>query len=310
MFPFLFERAGVMAVGDFVGGQYAFDFSYQINRVDLTALSPQVTTVLDLVVNGQLTGNQIVVPSGLPETEVVLSVPFATPIVVAVDALTGLTPTVRWQCISGAAAMESAVSQVDLMAWAERLVAFPPNVIPFAGGSLASPAISEANVEAAAQTLFSEWLGDYFDGNIHRIGVNASGVFPLCDIKFEQGEIQQPLDQIDVNPGTPQTEIRLTLTRRQGRRDAWAEGYLVTEPVQMNFWVRSKKQGQGQGKYLTRMVSELLFSILNNPENALALAEKGIKHLAPRGGVTIPSEDWEEKLVCCQGEFSWLTYFQ
>ena len=173
-----------------------------------------------------------------------------------------------------------------------------------------SPAISEGNIEGAAQALFAEWLGDYFDGNPHMIGVNASGVFPLAYIRFEQGEIAQPLNQADVNPNLPQLEIRLTTHRRAERRDVFGVGWLMTAPVVLDFWVRAKKQGRGQGPYLVRTASELLYSILNNPENTEALAEKGIKHLFPKGGVTIPSKDWSEQLVGCAGEFSWLVYFQ
>ena len=142
------------------------------------------------------------------------------------------------------------------------------------------------------------------------IGVSNSGVFPPANVKFEQGEIQQPLNQSDVHPNKAQVEIRLTMTRRPERRDAAAQGWLMTAPAVLNFWVRAKKQGRGQGPYLARTASELLYSILNNPENAVALAEKGICHLQPRGAVTIPSKDWSEMLVSATTDLSWYVYFQ
>jgi hypothetical protein len=312
-FSILFERAGEMNVGDFVGTEYQYDFSLQVDRVALTAIpSPGTVTVLDLVVGGQLTGYQAQVPSGVGEVS--LTQVFSPPLVLPVNITTQLTPTLRWQCISGDANITTAISQVDLVMYAERLVAYPPTVIPFAGGSLLTPALTEGNVEGGTQALFAEWLGDYFDGNMHMIGVNASGVFPVCNLRFGQGEIQQPLNQGNLagfpSPNPAQTEIRLTMTRRQERRDAWQGGWLVTAPTVLNFWVRSKNQGRGQGSYLTRTVAELVYSILNNPENAVALAQKGIKHLAPTGGRTIPSKDWSEMCVMCRADLEWVVYFQ
>ena len=148
-FSFLYERAGKIAVGDYVGGDYAADFSVEINRVTLTVLAPQAPTVLDLVIGGQLTGNQIMIPSGLSGTELDFSIWMNPPVPVVASGATGLTPSRRWQCISGSPSILDAPSQLDLLMWAERLVAFPPGVIPFSGGSLVSPAISEGNIEGA-----------------------------------------------------------------------------------------------------------------------------------------------------------------
>ena len=312
-FPILFEQGGEVAVGDYIGAEYQYDFAIQIDRVGFTAFpSLGTVTVLDLVIGGQLTGYQLQVPSGINEVQLLQY--FNPPIAIPLNNVTNLTASLRWQCISGDGNINTAISQVGLVAYAERLTAFPPNVVPFAGGSLTTPALAEGYIEGGTQALFSEWLGDYFNGAMHMIGVNASGVFPMCNIRFEQGEIQQPLNQQNLpgypSPNPEQTEIRMTMTRRQERRDPWNGGWLVTSPAVLNFWVRSKVQGRGQGPYATRTVSELLYSILNNPENTLALAQKGIKHLAPVGGKTIPSKDWAEMCVTCRADLEWIVYFQ
>ena len=114
-FPILYERAGEVAVGDYIGGKYQFDFDVQLNGATLTAMAPQTQTVLDLVINGQLTGTQVVVPSGLPGTEVTVVTPFSPAVVVKTSILSALTPSVRWQCISGAPSVTEAISQVDLL---------------------------------------------------------------------------------------------------------------------------------------------------------------------------------------------------
>src|SRR5208282_3519529 len=121
-FSILYERAGLMAVGDNVGTKYVFDFALQIDRVAVTALaSPSANSVLDLVISKQLTGWQITVPSGVENTEVSLYQWFNPPITVPVSVY-GVTPSLRWQLISGAPELAQSISQVDLVMYAERLV--------------------------------------------------------------------------------------------------------------------------------------------------------------------------------------------
>lgn len=178
--------------------------------------------------------------------------------------------------------------------------------------SLNSPAIAEGCVVVNAENLLDEWLGDYFDGAIHTIGMTQSGVvFPSCAIMFGQGEIQQPVDQTDKNPSTPATEIRvITTPPRPERPDTIAGGFNVTAYTVFRFEVRTKQQPKGKSRYMARQVGELLCAILNNPENVEPLNEKGIKHLAPKFPVEIPSKDYHEYQVTCMGQLEWPISFK
>ena len=122
-FPSLYERAGELETGGWLGGQYVFDCPVQIDRAGVTAMAPSANTVLSLMVGGVAAGPQLVIPSGLPNTEVRAWVDFSN-INIALNA-DGLTPAIRWQCTSGTASIVDAASQVDLAMWATVIAASP-----------------------------------------------------------------------------------------------------------------------------------------------------------------------------------------
>lgn len=111
-FPVLYELATILPVGGHVGGAYQFDFPVEISSVTVTAFAPQVPTVLTLMLNGAPTSVNVLLPSGVPGSELQITESYSG-LVVPIG-VNGATSPLRWQCTSGAANIIMAPSQVDL----------------------------------------------------------------------------------------------------------------------------------------------------------------------------------------------------
>lgn len=199
-FPVLYEVAGELPNGAWLGGRYEFDFSVQINGCSVTALAPQTATALELFVNGAGTGQQIVVPAGVANTEVTAYVKFDSGIVVNTG-LDGLTPPIRWQCVSGAASIVNAVSQVDLNMWAQVI---STNAL-LAGASF--PLLFERAGELETGGYLGGQYAFPFPVQLERVSVTAMApqVTPVTLELMVGGEPTG--NQIQIPVGAPNTEV-------------------------------------------------------------------------------------------------------
>ena len=61
------------------------------------------------------------------------------------------------------------------------------------------------------------------------------------------------------------------------------QGWLITDYVMFNFWIRAKTPGQAQAQLAAQTVAQLLHGLLTHPSTRAALAEKGIDAPATPG---------------------------
>lgn len=166
--------------------------------------------------------------------------------------------------------------------------------------------IRELTVREDAEAILFGWLSAYFDGGRHAIGAVYSGQFPHANLTFGKGRIQQPINLVDAqaeNTATPQMEIRLVIIGLEERDDTTAPGMTVTSDVQLQFWVKGKKQGKGQGRHLIRHASDLLHALLKNPMERVKIAAQGIAHLRPKPPREIEMPDYTEVMAPCRAQF-------
>lgn len=95
-FPVGFFRENVLIVGEYLLGRYRWGRAVRLKRAEVTAFAGQGTaTVLELEVNGALTGSTVTLPAGTANTEVTGTADLA----VTVEA----GAAVRWKVTSGPA---------------------------------------------------------------------------------------------------------------------------------------------------------------------------------------------------------------
>lgn len=166
--------------------------------------------------------------------------------------------------------------------------------------SLASAAVTELTVESGTKALLAEWVGEWFDGATH---VLCSGVstatFPLASVSFDQSAIaDQDLEG---------TEIRIIVDAGAHKAYMSNTGQEVENGISIDFWVRSRvtNTGSGNSNYLADRVSQLLFSILQNPGCRIDLAQKGIMNIRPQKPKTTASANYALRLVRCRAQLQY-----
>jgi hypothetical protein len=162
-----------------------------------------------------------------------------------------------------------------------------------------------------AKNNLALWLRAWFDGADHAVGRNSPVTFPKCDVKFDQGAMEQPLDS-GSNPRKEtgnNTEIRVVLTSRAEMARDTSTGAggrkLVASHVLINFWVRSQQPKPEDANQLAGRVAQLLHAILLNPAARRDLSLNGINHLQPREPQTNTANTWAERLVACGAQLQY-----
>jgi hypothetical protein len=172
--------------------------------------------------------------------------------------------------------------------------------------ALTSPAITQLTVESGVAHLLDEWLGQWFDGEVHGMGSEPACVWPDAERRFGQGPIAaQPLEGV---------EIRVLMHPRGEAAavcdTALYQGKLITDYVTLNFWIRAKAAGAGQSQRLAQTVGQLLKGLLTYPPARAPLAVKGITHLQPQGPASVmPSADYATRLVVCAAQVQYAVTF-
>lgn len=150
---------------------------------------------------------------------------------------------------------------------------------------LTATAITELTVETGTAAVFLEWLTQWFDGNLHQVGLEDPARFPLAVIAFDESPAVQP----NAQPTTAAANVEIRLIRHAKNEtntpsvDATYAGNLARDLVQYHFWISAKKPGPGQSALLSQQVAQLLKAILTNPDARIELAEKGLMNVKPRG---------------------------
>lgn len=179
--------------------------------------------------------------------------------------------------------------------------------------ALTSPEVTELTVLSAPKLLLHEWLTGWFDGEEHAVGEPAtvSGLFPLAAIAFDQGPIKQPLDTgaVDAVEPTPEARVEIRVTIMTGpdtvRNDAGAQ--LVSAPITINFWIRSKHRSAPDSRGEAQQAGDLLRAILTNPASRLDLALKGLQHLQPRTPSLVSATEYAMYLLVCPAKVEYWT---
>ena len=172
--------------------------------------------------------------------------------------------------------------------------------------ALSSPAITQLTGESGVAHLLDEWLGQWFDGEVHGMGSEPACVWPDAERRFGQGPIAaQPLEGV---------EIRVLMHPRGEAAavcdTALYQGKLITDYVTLNFWIRAKAAGAGQSQRLAQTVGQLLKGLLTYPPARAPLAAKGITHLQPQGPASVmPSADYATRLVVCAAQVQYAVTF-
>lgn len=104
LLPFL--REDPLVVGEYLGGYYHLGVAQRAQSVRLVATAGSTDTVLELEVNGALTGRTVTIPAGAALAEVTATADLAATLIPAAQAI-------RWKIVSGPAA-EAAASDVSL----------------------------------------------------------------------------------------------------------------------------------------------------------------------------------------------------
>lgn len=165
--------------------------------------------------------------------------------------------------------------------------------------SLTSGPVTSLQTEYTTFKLFAEFLGGYFDGGKHVVGINDPCVFPKATMLFQQADPQQNpvlIHVVWIRPGTMK-RYRDTINGQPKimlrGRCSWL--FFVKVKAAMN--------GDGSSKDLVMPVSGLLSGLLNNSAACLPLAEKGIGHLRALPPTLISDgSQYQIRQVQCSGE--------
>ncbi len=165
--------------------------------------------------------------------------------------------------------------------------------------TLTSPAITELTSESGPLNLLGEWLRGWFNGSLHALSsVQSPTLFPAVNLTFGESTPVQPLYQLGQGIDT---QIVVVMQPRQEVAEhldtALAAGKLATDRLILFFYIKSSHPGPGMKQQSAQKISELLKSLLVNPESRFPLAAGGLRILGARPAQVSPSEDYGQRLV-------------
>ena len=150
--------------------------------------------------------------------------------------------------------------------------------------ALQAAAITESTSESGFRAVMAEWLGRYFNGTPHAIGLGAATLFPKCQIAFGQGAPIQPESKGPGAMAVVPPEIRVVTIAKSDSAlpavDGLINGRRGREKVLLQFWITAKLQGTGKSAQAAMRIAELLEAVLRNPLERYDLATCGIVNMA------------------------------
>lgn len=165
---------------------------------------------------------------------------------------------------------------------------------------LSKPNVSATALEQSSLDLWLEFLGGYFDGNVHSLnGENIQ--FPSAHFTTQQGSLPQPLEGQAIS-------ITWLKPGKANRRNIGNKkvAFLRTN---WTFWIRAagKNVGQGGPQVQAKRVSDLLYALLVNKAATLPLARKGIHHIDATNSVLVASAEYGMRSMIVSANLKYVT---
>jgi len=161
-----------------------------------------------------------------------------------------------------------------------------------------SPNIRELTLEKDVLALVTEFLGDYFDGNPHNVGLNQNVTFPKATIVSQESALPERGAVLGI------TCVWGGSSSRQKRWDVvnGVAQEIVYEKTAVNFWVRAEMAAgpTGNARTLCQNAAQLLSGLLQNSAETRQLSQKGIHRIRPGNPQAISDTNYVLRLMSCR----------